>query len=66
MKSLLMKSLLMKNLLATACALMLTQTGCVVVGGYSSEGGWYLWPGGLVISAVLIALWLLWRGRRRG
>lgn len=61
-----MKSLLtLKSLLTFALALTLTQTGCVVVGGYSNEGGWYLWPGSLVISAVVIGLWLLWRRRRR-
>ncbi len=53
----------MKRLLGVALALL--QPGCVMVGGYSSEGGWFVWPGGLVISAVVIVLWLLWRRRRR-
>ncbi len=41
------------------------QTSCVIVGGYSSEGGWYVWPWSLVITAIFVGLWLLWRRRRR-
>lgn len=40
------------------------QTSCVVVGGYSEEGGWYLWPGSLLLTAVLVALFLFLRRRR--
>lgn len=48
--------------LASAAA----QTGCVFVGGYSSEGGWYVWPGSIVLTAVgILLLWLLARRRRR-
>lgn len=51
---------------ALALASATAQTGCVFVGGYSSEGGWYVWPGSFVITAVLILLlWLLARRRRR-
>ena len=50
--------------LATASATI--QTGCVFVGGYSSEGGWYVWPGSFVITAVLILLLWLFVRRRRG
>jgi len=46
-------------------ALVALQTSCVVVGGYRDDGGWYIWPWGLVISAVLIGLFLLLRKRRR-
>jgi hypothetical protein len=40
------------------------QTSCVVVGGYSEEGGWYLWPGSLLLTALLAALFLFLRRRR--
>ena len=43
--------------------LMLT-SGCVVVGGYSSERGWYLWPGTIVIFLVFAVLFILLRRRR--
>ncbi len=38
--------------------------GCVVVGGYSSERGWYLWPGTIVILLVVAVFALLLRRRR--
>ncbi|MDX6613899.1 MAG: hypothetical protein QOD75_3085 [Blastocatellia bacterium] len=38
--------------------------GCVVVGGYSSERGWFVWPGSIVILLVVAALFLLFRRRR--
>jgi hypothetical protein len=40
--------------------LMLT-SGCVVVGGYSSERGWYLWPGTIVIFLVFAVIFLIFR-----
>jgi hypothetical protein len=42
------------------------QTGCVFVGGYSSKGGFYVWPGSIVITAVLVLLLWLFLRRRRG
>ena len=42
----------------------LTQPACVVVGGYSGEGGWYFWPGSLVLTALLLVLFLFLRRRR--
>jgi len=47
------------------CSLFVLQTSCVVVGGYSDDGGWFIWPWGLVISAVFVGLFLLLRRRRR-
>lgn len=45
--------------------LILTLTsGCVLVGGYSSEGGWYLWPGSVVIFLVFAVIFVLLRRRR--
>lgn len=58
----------MPKKLMTALALALLaslQTSCVVVGGYRSDGGWFLWPGSLVITAVAVLLLLLMRRRRR-
>lgn len=38
-------------------------TGCVAV-GYSSRGGWFMWPGGFGLLLVLGILFWLLRGRR--
>ena len=47
-----------------AFALSLSQTGCIVVGGYRSGGGWFFWPGGLgLVLIILVVLFLA--GRRR-
>jgi hypothetical protein len=43
--------------------LQVLSSGCVVVGGYSSERGWYLWPGTIVIFVVVAVLFLLLRRR---
>lgn len=37
-------------------------SGCVAV-GYSSGGGWFIWPGGLGLLVVVLVLWLLLRRR---
>jgi hypothetical protein len=34
--------------------------GCLVA-GYSSAGGWWVWPGSLIASLILLLLWLLVR-----
>jgi len=39
-----------------------TQWGCMVV-GYSSRGGWFVWPGGLGLIVILVLLYLIF-GRR--
>ena len=36
--------------------------GCVMV-GYSSRGGFFVWPGGLGLLLLLLVLWLLLRPR---
>ena len=46
-----------------ALALALSQTACVV-GGYSSEGGFFLWPGSIVVTILLVLLFLFLRCRR--
>lgn len=41
---------------------LMCSTACVVA-GYSSRGGWFVWPGSLLLVLVLlIVLWLLRRG----
>ena len=41
--------------------LSISQTGCVAV-GYSSGGGWFVWPGGLgLLLVVLLVIYLLRR-----
>ena len=53
----------MRRMTYMALALALSQTACVV-GGYSSEGGFYLWPGSIVVTIVLVLLFLYMRRRR--
>lgn len=43
---------------------LLLSSGCVIVGGYSSERGWFLWPGTIVIFIVVAGLVLLFRRRK--
>lgn len=45
--------------------LALLQPACVVAGGYSSDRGFYIWPGSLLTIVVIIVLLLVLR-RRRG
>jgi hypothetical protein len=54
----------MKQTIFVALTLALSQTACVV-GGYSSEGGFFLWPGSILITVALVLLFLFMR-RRRG
>ena len=37
-------------------------SGCVAV-GYSSGGGWFIWPGGLGLLVVVVVIALLLRRR---
>lgn len=39
-----------------------TLTGCLVA-GYSSGGGWFVWPGSIVITLLLVLFFFLRRGR---
>ena len=54
----------MRRITIPALLLALSQSACVV-GGYSSEGGFYLWPGSILITVVLVLLFLFMRRRRR-
>ena len=44
--------------------LVLSTPGCILVGGYSSEGGFWIWPGTVVLLSIGVALILLIRRRR--
>ncbi len=46
--------------LAACLFLCSTLTGCLVV-GYTSQGGWWVWPGSLVVTLILVLAWLLTR-----
>jgi hypothetical protein len=50
--------------LAIASLLLLTSTGCIVVGGYSSDRGWFIWPGTIVLFGIGLLLLFLFRRRR--
>lgn len=49
---------------AIASLLLPATTGCIVVGGYSSERGWFIWPGTFVLLGILLLFILLFRRRR--
>ena len=53
----------MRQTTVLALALALSQTACVV-GGYSSEGGFSLWPGSVLVTIVLVLIFLFLRRRR--
>ncbi|HEX8747165.1 MAG TPA: hypothetical protein VF717_08185 [Pyrinomonadaceae bacterium] len=55
----------MRRILLLALALSLSQPACVVAGGYSSDRGFYIWPGSILTIVVIIAVLFLIR-RRRG
>jgi hypothetical protein len=50
--------------IAIVLFLLLPLSGCVFVGGYSSDRGWFVWPGTIVIFLVVVVLFLLLRRRR--
>jgi hypothetical protein len=52
----------LKTATIPAAALMLcgSLSGCLVV-GYTSQGGWWVWPGSLVVTLILVLAWLLTR-----
>lgn len=54
----------MKRLSALTLILALSQPACVV-GGYSSDGGFFLWPGSILVTILLVLLFLFMRRRRR-
>jgi hypothetical protein len=50
--------------LLLALVLALSQPACIIAGGYSNDGGFYLWPGSLISIVIVIAV-VLWLRRRR-
>jgi len=52
----------MKRLGILLATLMLS-SGCVVVGGYSSGRGFFLWPGSIAILLIVAVLFLVFRRR---
>ncbi len=55
-----------RNLALAAFTLLaaIPLSGCILVGGYTSGGGWFIWPGSFGFLLVLLLLYLfLRRGR---
>ena len=50
--------------LALIVLTLVFSSGCIVAGGYSSDGGWFIWPGS-ILGIVAIVLVLLFFLRRR-
>jgi len=46
--------------------LLLSSTGCIVVGGYSSGRGFWIWPGSIILVLLGLLLFGLMIFRRRG
>jgi hypothetical protein len=53
----------MKLRTAIALLLLLSSRGCIVVGGYNSGRGWFIWPGTFVLLIVGLILFLLFKRR---
>jgi hypothetical protein len=45
--------------------LLLSSTGCIVVGGYSSDRGLWIWPGSIILLLIGLLLFGLMISRRR-
>jgi len=45
-----------------ALFLAFTQSACIVA-NYTTTGGWFIWPGGLGLVAIVLLLLFLRRGR---
>ena len=51
--------------IALISLMLLISSGCVVVGGYSSGRGFWLWPGSIVFLLIGLFLLLMMVFRRR-
>jgi hypothetical protein len=49
-------------IVAAVWTAMLTLSGCIAV-GYTSSGGWFIWPGGLALLLVILFVVFLLRRR---
>ena len=56
----------MRLRIAIAWVLLLSSTGCIVVGGYSSGRGFWIWPGSIVLLLIGLLLFVMMIFRRRG
>jgi hypothetical protein len=45
-------------------AAVFSASGCVVVGGYSSDRGFWIWPGTFVLLGIALLLFFVLRRRR--
>jgi len=52
--------------IALTSLLLLASSGCIVVGGYSSGRGFWIWPGSIVLLLIGLLLFGLMFFRRRG
>ena len=54
----------MRNSLSVAALFLpaLGSSSCVAV-GYTSDRGWFIWPGGLILLAVIVLILMLLRRR---
>ena len=50
-------------LAAVSFALLNPLCGCVLVGGYRSGGGFFIWPGSIVLIVIALFVMLLLRRR---
>jgi hypothetical protein len=55
-----MKPVRTASILTAALVLCGSLPGCLVA-GYTSRGGWWVWPGSLVVTLILLLAWLLTR-----
>ncbi len=53
-----MKTVRAAAMLGAGLLLSAGLSGCLVV-GYTSEGGWWVWPGSVVVTLVLLLLYFL-------
>jgi len=51
--------------IALGSLLLLTSSGCIIAGGYSSRRGFWLWPGSIVFLLIGLFLLLMMVFRRR-
>lgn len=49
---------------ALVALMLMLSSGCVVVGGYSSDRGFFLWPGTILIAVIVAVVFLFLRRRR--
>jgi protein-S-isoprenylcysteine O-methyltransferase Ste14 len=53
-----MRSLTRAALAIAAIVPCAALSGCLVM-GYSTQGGWWVWPGSLVVTAIILGLMFL-------